>query len=328
MPQNLLPARTGRQFFGNLCHQSDRIRHHRSSDTDDSYGIQERPYHRHQSGHHRIRLFPVPLFSRRNDAARVIGRFCTGYGNAGRQRHRHHRRYTGRLESRQRPAGSHDRHRAADSHASSGGDTDSHHRFPTHLHVPRHRRRLHARSFYRTCRLPVAELGIGTDPCATDGRPPAASRHRFRPYRETRVQRQDLCHPPFGPTVRSGPPVELCICHGRPVAVFRLRLPIYASGLFPRHGLRPALYGIQTSGRKQLYTCGTGFGRNRNLSERTGGNNPRHHLHRRYARTLQPGTEHCQPVALVRRTDYRLHLAGNLGRAYRRNPNLPLPSLS
>lgn len=121
--------RTGRQFFGNLCHQSDRIRHHRSSDTDDSYGIQERPYHRHQSGHHRIRLFPVPLFSRRNDAARVIGRFCTGYGNAGRQRHRHHRRYTGRLESRQRPAGSHDRHRAADSHASSGGDTDSHHAF-------------------------------------------------------------------------------------------------------------------------------------------------------------------------------------------------------
>ena len=61
---------------------------------------------------------------------------------------------------------------------------------------------------------------------------------------------KNLCHPPFGTAVRSGPPVEFCICHDRSVAAFRFRLPIYASGLFPRHGLRPALYGIQTSGRE------------------------------------------------------------------------------
>ncbi len=94
-------------------------------------------------------------------------------------RHRHHRRHTGRLEGRQKPDGSHDRHRKTDSHASSGRDTDSHHRLSTHLHVPRHRRRLHARPFHRTCRFPVTELDIGTDPCTTDGRPPAASCHRY-----------------------------------------------------------------------------------------------------------------------------------------------------
>ena len=160
-----------RQLFGNLCHQPDRIRHHRSTDTDDSNGVQERPYHRYQPGHHRIRFFSVPLFGRRNHAARIIGCFCTGNGHVGRQRHRHHRRHTGRLEGRQKPDGSHDRHRKTDSHASSGRDTDSHHRLSTHLHVPRHRRRLHARPFHRTCRFPVTELDIGTDPCTTDGRP-------------------------------------------------------------------------------------------------------------------------------------------------------------
>ena len=168
-----------RQLFGNLCHQPDRIRHHRSTDTDDSNGVQERPYHRYQPGHHRIRFFSVPLFGRRNHAARIIGCFCTGNGNVGRQRHRHHRRHTGRLESRQKPDRSHDRHRKTDSHASSGRDTDSHYRLSTHLHVPRHRRRLHARPFHRTCRFPVAKLDIGTDPCTTDGRPPAASCHRY-----------------------------------------------------------------------------------------------------------------------------------------------------
>ena len=117
--------RTGRQLFGNLCHQPDRIRHHRSTDTDDSNGVQERPYHRYQPGHHRIRFFSVPLFGRRNHAARIIGCFCTGNGHVGRQRHRHHRRHTGRLEGRQKPDGSHDRHRKTDSHASSGRDTDS-----------------------------------------------------------------------------------------------------------------------------------------------------------------------------------------------------------
>ena len=130
-------------------------------------------------GHHRIRFFSVPLFGRRNHAARIIGCFCTGNGHVGRQRHRHHRRHTGRLEGRQKPDGSHDRHRKTDSHASSGRDTDSHHRLSTHLHVPRHRRRLHARPFHRTCRFPVTELDIGTDPCTTDGRPPAASCHRY-----------------------------------------------------------------------------------------------------------------------------------------------------
>ena len=62
--------------------------------------------------------------------------------------------------------------------------------------------------------------------------------------------------------------------------------PYMRQGFFPRHGLRPALHGIQTAGRKQPHSCGTRFERNRNLSERTQGNNPRHHLHRRYARTL------------------------------------------
>lgn len=83
------------------------------------------------------------------------------------------------LKAGKKPDGSHDRHRKTDSHASSGRDTDSHYRFSTHLHVPRHRRRLHARPFHRTCRFPVTELDIGTDPCTTDGRPPAASCHRY-----------------------------------------------------------------------------------------------------------------------------------------------------
>ena len=147
-----------RQLFGNLCHQPDRIRHHRSTDTDDSNGIQERPYHRYQPDHHRIRFFPVPLFGRRNDATRIIGCFCTGNGHVGRQCYRHHRRHTGRLESRKKTNGSHDCYRATDSYASFRSHLDSHYRLSTYLHVPRHRRSLHARPFHRTCRFPAVEL--------------------------------------------------------------------------------------------------------------------------------------------------------------------------
>ncbi len=130
------------------------------------------------------------LYSAGGTMQRVsLAAFVLGNGHVGRQRHRHHRRHTGRLESRQKPDGSHDRHRKTDSYASSGRDIDSHYRLSTHLHVPRHRRRLHARPFHRTCRFPVAKLDIGTDPCTTDGRPQTTSCHRYRQYRKASVQR-------------------------------------------------------------------------------------------------------------------------------------------
>ena len=119
----------------------------------------------------------------------IIGCFCTGNGHVGRQCYRHHRRHTGRLESRKKTNGSHDRYRATDSYASFRSHLDSHYRLSTYLHVSRHRRSLHARPFHRTCRFPVAELGIGTDSRTADGRPQTTSCHRYRQYRKACVQR-------------------------------------------------------------------------------------------------------------------------------------------
>lgn len=108
----------------------------------------------------------------------------------------------------------------------------------------------------------------------------------------------------------------------------RLGLRLHASGLLPRYGLRPALYGVQTARGDEFDPREGRFGGDPPLFEEPSGDPLGGRFDRRHAGALQSGAQHRHAVAFVRRADYRFRVSGGAGTQYRRHPADAFGSLS
>ena len=246
LPQDFLPARAGQGCAGDVSDKPDRVGGDRRGHSDAYDGFPQRNDHRHQSGGDRRGIVPDSGDGRRNDAARVAGGVHPGHGNAGRQCHRDRGRHPDRPETRETAPRGDDGHRPEDGDAAAGRDADRHPFVPADLPLARYGGCLRARSVHRAGRVAAAELGAGAGACAAHGRRLARSACRSGRRRDALRQRR-LPLAACGARLRPAASLVVDRRGARAGGAERLGLRLHASGLLPRYGLRPALYGVQTA---------------------------------------------------------------------------------
>lgn len=327
LPQDFLPARAGQGCAGDVSDKPDRVGGDRRGHSDAYDGFPQRNDHRHQSGGDRRGIVPDSGDGRRNDAARVAGGVHPGHGNAGRQCHRDRGRHPDRPETRETAPRGDDGHRPEDGDAAAGCDADRHPFVPADLPLARYGGCLRARSVHRAGRVAAAELGAGAGACAAHGRRMARSVCCSGRRRDALRQ---CCLPLVACGARLRPAASLVVDRrgARAGGAERLGLRLHASGLLPRYGLRPALYGVQTARGDEFDPREGRFGGDPPLFEEPSGDPLGGRFDRRNAGALQSGAQHRHAVAFVRRADYRFRVSGGAGTQYRRHPADAFGSLS
>lgn len=220
-----------------------------------------------------------------------------------------------------------DGHRPEDGDAAAGCDADRHPFVPADLPLARYGGCLRARSVHRAGRVAAAELGAGAGACAAHGRRMARSVCCSGRRRDALRQ---CCLPLVACGARLRPAASLVVDRrgARAGGAERLGLRLHASGLLPRYGLRPALYGVQTARGDEFDPREGRFGGDPPLFEEPSGDPLGGRFDRRHAGALQSGAQHRHAVAFVRRADYRFRVSGGAGTQYRRHPADAFGSLS